>query len=350
MGFLAPEGRLRRLSRSLADDSRLVESTELLVAYERLRKLSAGLLHHQALGRSRVFPTRSPEGADAVRRPSKPPVFVIGTGWRTGSTAVQRLVTSSEEVFIWGEPFTMSRVPARLAQIALEGGAYDPYQRFTVDPAGCSLAWHQEWMAIAQPDPSWLIPASRRFLEALYWSPLAHGDYQTWGVKEVAASPRVLAFLSLCFPEARWIAVTRHPINSYLSFRTAIGIAPYMGQKWPADRLAWAYGPRTFGRVWAGLSGHVLTSLPPGRSILVRLEDVRSPQFAREVASLINSEVAPGVWESVVRGTSRAPSAGGGVIVRGELHALWRVVRDQAEQLGYGVDRGRALVHELPST
>ena len=31
------------------------------------------------------------------------PIFIFTTGWRTGSTLLQRLITSSGETLIWGE-------------------------------------------------------------------------------------------------------------------------------------------------------------------------------------------------------------------------------------------------------
>ncbi len=36
------------------------------------------------------------------------PIFIFSSGWRAGSTYLQRLVMSSGKVLIWGEPFDKS--------------------------------------------------------------------------------------------------------------------------------------------------------------------------------------------------------------------------------------------------
>ena len=37
--------------------------------------------------------------------PENRPVFVLAAGWRSGSTLLQRLVMSSGETLVWGEPY-----------------------------------------------------------------------------------------------------------------------------------------------------------------------------------------------------------------------------------------------------
>ena len=46
------------------------------------------------------------------------PVFVLAAGWRSGSTLVQRLLVSSHEVLIWGEPYGRSGLIQALTSAA----------------------------------------------------------------------------------------------------------------------------------------------------------------------------------------------------------------------------------------
>ena len=52
------------------------------------------------------------DGLEALRRrfgvggdPGPEPVFLLAAGWRSGSTLVQRLLASSGELLMWGEPY-----------------------------------------------------------------------------------------------------------------------------------------------------------------------------------------------------------------------------------------------------
>ena len=38
------------------------------------------------------------------------PVFLIASVWRTGSTLTQRLIVSSKDILMWGEPFADSSI------------------------------------------------------------------------------------------------------------------------------------------------------------------------------------------------------------------------------------------------
>src|SRR6266487_3786669 len=47
-------------------------------------------------------------GGAVAGSPADTPIFLFGAGWRCGSTWVQRLLMSSGQALIWGEPFDRS--------------------------------------------------------------------------------------------------------------------------------------------------------------------------------------------------------------------------------------------------
>src|SRR5688572_16478810 len=50
-----------------------------------------------------------------LQEPADGPVFILSSGWRTGSTLVQRLVMSSNTILVWGEPYAHCGHIRRLA-------------------------------------------------------------------------------------------------------------------------------------------------------------------------------------------------------------------------------------------
>ena len=54
----------------------------------------------------RKWPTCAESGEDT----DISPVFILSAGWGAGSTLLQRLIMSSGEVLVWGEPFDQAAI------------------------------------------------------------------------------------------------------------------------------------------------------------------------------------------------------------------------------------------------
>jgi hypothetical protein len=44
-------------------------------------------------------------------------IFVLATGWRAGSTLLQRILVTDSRVLLWGEPFGDLALPSRIAEM-----------------------------------------------------------------------------------------------------------------------------------------------------------------------------------------------------------------------------------------
>src|ERR671916_2027700 len=44
------------------------------------------------------------------------PTFVLGAGWRTGSTLMQRMLNQTGELLVWGEPYSEGAIAQRLVE------------------------------------------------------------------------------------------------------------------------------------------------------------------------------------------------------------------------------------------
>jgi ABC-type uncharacterized transport system YnjBCD ATPase subunit len=57
--------------------------------------------------------------SDVVNREKETdaPIFLLATGWRAGSTLLQRMLVTDPRVILWGEPFCDLALPSRVAEM-----------------------------------------------------------------------------------------------------------------------------------------------------------------------------------------------------------------------------------------
>jgi len=146
------------------------------------------------------------------------PVFILGSG-RCGSTLLQSILNSNPKFLIWGEHNGFLRPVAE----AYYGAAH---QHFPVEEAlnirgrKQRLRHPEHWNAwdnLCGPDE--FRDRFRSFVRSLFADP--SGKSPRWGFKEIRygmeasdQSPRLLAE---CFPEARFVILTRDPWETVFS-------------------------------------------------------------------------------------------------------------------------------------
>lgn len=185
------------------------------------------------------------------------PVFILSAGWRSGSTLLQRLVMSSGEILVWGEPYDQACYVQDLARSLRQFTAESPPDYYFLDhhlaevpesaaERGASLSG--AWIANLYPHPRDLYDAHRSFLEGLYESPAATAGFGRWGLKEVRLSVDHALYLRWLFPGARFLFLLRSPYRAYRSYRH---LGPWY-ERWP-DRPVLT--PTEFGKLWRTLAG-----------------------------------------------------------------------------------------------
>src|SRR5262245_45371815 len=74
------------------------------------------------------------------------PVFLLATGWRTGSALVQRILATDPSLFLWGEPFGRVAILPRLTHaLCAFDGEWPPRATWCPDP-GPDHASPAEWV------------------------------------------------------------------------------------------------------------------------------------------------------------------------------------------------------------
>lgn len=179
---------------------------------------------------------------------AKFPIFLLGTG-RCGSTLVQKILNSVEEVMIYGEHGGFLRQIAEAYFLNLEDKKIAKYilsQNVVGEDATSvseSLKNPQRWSAWTNWYNRETVKKNfRDFIES-FFNPMSQGRKMHWGFKEIryGINDRVLEMLADLYPQGRFIFVVRNPVDvvaSKISARMSVGIE--------ADAHSWVDQNRYF--------------------------------------------------------------------------------------------------------
>ena len=143
------------------------------------------------------------------------PVFIFSASWRTGSTLLQRLLNTTDELLIWGEPQFL--IPARrMFDLATQSFSEAQWMRDQAEEEPL----HQMWAPTICPDPAGIVPAFQGLFDQLYCHPSLAQGYVRWGFKEVRnfGIENAVFFRSI-FPDAKIVFHYRHPFDAYASLK-----------------------------------------------------------------------------------------------------------------------------------
>lgn len=143
------------------------------------------------------------------------PVFVFSASWRTGSTLLQRLLNTTEELLVWGEPQFL--LPARLMfNTANQHFVESQWMRDQSEKEKL----HELWAPTICPDPKYVVPAFQDLFDKLYGKPSVDQGRARWGFKEVRDHALENAvMLRRIYPDAKIVFHYRHPFAAYASLK-----------------------------------------------------------------------------------------------------------------------------------
>jgi Sulfotransferase family len=174
------------------------------------------------------------------------PVFVFGSGWRCGSTMLQRMLL--RECMVWGEPFGSSGLIERLAQPLQRFEPHWPLDEWFLEKAHWSSNLSEEWTANMYPSVQCFLDAYVEFFRKLLAEPSRQRGYSRWGLKEVRYGIEHAVYLQWLFPRARFLFLVRNPYESWASYRR---IGARVMRFWPEALIT---TPEQFGVHWIQLA------------------------------------------------------------------------------------------------
>ena len=222
------------------------------------------------------------------------PVFIFSAGWRSGSTLLQRLVISSGEIAIWGEPLGeaafIPRLGRSLSEISLTWPS-DDFFFYNSDMKNLN----NQWIANIAPEIQYLRTSHRlMFKEWLGKSAQEKFGVKRWGLKEVRLSIDHARYLKWLFPDARFLFIYRNPFDAYKSWK---------GNRW---RGVWpgyySRSPVAFARHWKILLEGFIKNYREVDGYMIKFEDLISQRVElQKIAEHLQVEkLDPSVLEKKV--------------------------------------------------
>lgn len=256
-----------------------------------------------------VDPDRIRRSLDTVRArfgvdpqpPGGAPVFLLASGWRGGSTLVQRLLVSSGELLMWGEPYDNSAIIRRMAETLAPIDESWPPNGYIVSDA--NLPTSDRWIANAYPHPRHLMAAHREFFDRLFAVPARELGHDRWGLKGVRLQGGHAGYLRGIYPDAVFVMLHRNPYDAFLSYRLLHEIRPnsfWWYHRWPDDQVSDA---RRFGEIWRELTESFLTWGPRLGAVVLAYEDLLRGRGLDEMAKATGLSIDRSVLDARVGGT-----------------------------------------------
>jgi len=235
-----------------------------------------------ALERLGPFETPAPgeEGAS--------PVFVLGTGWRTGSTLLQRVLMTDRRLMLWGEPLGRIGLLTRLSEAVCGMQPGWPPEEYWLErrPPGDPTT---SWIANLFPPADDFRASLRALFERWLGEPARARGYARWGFKEVRLGAAEATMLRWLYPSTQFVVSSRHPIAAYRSVKgSARDWSLYA--RWPDRRVDCVV---SFARHWDSLASswdHAPTGLAP---FVVRYEDLAAGGDLAPLASRLGLSLDP---------------------------------------------------------
>jgi hypothetical protein len=235
------------------------------------------------------------------------PIFLLCTGWRTGSTLLQRILVTDPRLFIWGEPLGEMTLVSRITELVSDYSSPRNLNSWRTQPSFDNLASSclaTSWIATLSPRADDFRLALRSLFDRWLGEPAQRGGCARWGFKEVRLGAAEASLLYWLYPHAKFVILSRHPYDCYLSLADANYHPLYY--KYPRVRVDSAAG---FARHWNQLAVS-WSELPEGFPCFhVRYEDLTSRKFDfRKLESWLGIEIREDIALSAVVGhTSTRP-------------------------------------------
>lgn len=196
------------------------------------------------------------------------PIFVLGATWRSGSTLLQRLLLSSGDIMMWGEPWNRADLVPRLRESLLAIDDNWPLPHMLVENQDRETPLHTQMVPDLFPSLTDLGAAHRAFFDRLYAHPATELGYSRWGFKETRLGADDARYLHQLYPDARVVMLYRDPYDSWASY-LALRAQGYW--RWPNTAVV---SPTQFGRMWLRQVEGFLNYPDHLPHIVVRYEDL----------------------------------------------------------------------------
>ena len=262
---------------------------------------------------------------NAVSSANKP-VFILSTIWRSGSTALQRVLISDPSIQVWGEPYSNTNLIPMLAQSSMALAAPEwPDNRHFINLQVIRDNPENYFIANWYPPLQAMFESHRAMLDRLFKQPAEEMGKQKFGIKFVRLGLSEMHYLEWIYPDAKFIILVRNPWDCWRS---------YKGYDWT---YRWPKGiistPKHFAKIWEKQTSELISQPETENVKILRYEDFIHPDFnwdrLKTFCDLPN--IRPEVLENRIMGVNVKPKP----ITDDDCAVISRVCGHVARQLGY---------------
>ncbi|WP_434052584.1 MAG: sulfotransferase [Roseibium sp.] len=198
------------------------------------------------------------------------PVFVFSAGWRSGSTLLQRLISSGEKTLLWGEPYDRCAFVQAFSSSLSAFSSDWPPKDYTIDETLDFDALARGWTANLYPELPYLKAGLRAFMLQTFAAPARARGAERWGLKEVRFGLSEAVLLKHLFPEASFLFIHRDLEEAYVSYCNFSPARAWFS-RWPFET---AFTPYGFARHWARLRGEFELAAEVTKGFAIKYEDL----------------------------------------------------------------------------
>ncbi|HTY84415.1 MAG TPA: sulfotransferase [Silvibacterium sp.] len=192
------------------------------------------------------------------------PIFLLATGWRTGSTLLQRILVTDPRVLLWGEPFGEMALLSALSEILTRLSTFPNLKRHfagtaLVSSPETSKRMVKSWIATLYPTGDSLRASLRALVDEWLKRPAVDRGFSRWGFKEVRLGATEATLLRWLYPNAKFVTLARDPFDCYRSLADSgwhhiyfrrpdirVDSAAGFARHWNRLAVSWAELPQEF--------------------------------------------------------------------------------------------------------
>jgi Sulfotransferase family len=202
--------------------------------------------------------TECASGGFAPESDPEAPIFLLSTGWRAGSTLLQRILVTDPSLLLWGEPLGEMSIVSRLSEMLSRSLSPWNLNSWKNPSALTPDSMATSWIANLYPPAEDFRSALRGLFDRWLAEPAHRNGFKRWGFKEVRLGATEALMLHWLYPRARFVVISRHPYDCYRSLADSgwpiyfsypdvfVDSAALFARCWNRVAVSWSQLPTTF--------------------------------------------------------------------------------------------------------
>jgi len=145
------------------------------------------------------------------------PIFLLATGWRSGSTLLQRILVTDPTLLLWGEPLGEMGFVSSIVDTLMRLATFPDLEDKRSHTNGVFSSLATSWIATLYPPGQNLRSGLAMLFNGWLGEPARNRGYARWGFKETRLSATEAVLLHWLYPKAKFLLLSRDPYDCYRS-------------------------------------------------------------------------------------------------------------------------------------